>query len=338
MIIVEPQSVFADRSQSSAPTRMNRADPTEGRITGALRGIGVCKLWTLLNVLSEQERHLDRSAKRRLRLELLRRVRMLRVKGIIFGVGRNSVALEKPSPKPRRPRTRTGKRSVRRTATFQAVSAPIQRNQQSRVISKDQVDAKLITIGSSSDAVDQRNVKTQSAEGNSESKWHPFNFELLLDRSIGEGQASEVGVAAAALAKRPRSLPKKWSGYLDPDVKSTRLWRGRRLITPDGKVVNAVGARRGLVLTEWADPYAIDGRWHQVFKADQLRVFKDPAAVVLGRCKLGTKERPSALKSETARRNGCAACRPGSRPRGRPPKSSQARAGILPRLSSGTNR
>jgi hypothetical protein len=116
MIIVEPQSVFADRSQLSAPTRRNKVDPTEGRITEALRGIGVCKLWKLLNILSDQERHLDRSAKRRLRLELLRRVRMLRAKGMIFGVGRNSVALEMPSPKPRRPRTWTGKRSVRRTA------------------------------------------------------------------------------------------------------------------------------------------------------------------------------------------------------------------------------
>ncbi len=318
MIIVEPESVFGDRKQAAAVQLTSRADRTENLILSTLREFGACTVWTVLNALSEQQSHLDRSAKRGLRLELLRRIRMLRAKGIIFGVGRNSVALEKPSPKPRRPRTWTGQRSVRRTAAIQAVSASIQPSQQSRVILKDPVGAKLDTVGNSPKVTAEQVEKTQSAEKDLEAKWRPFNFELLLARSIGDGQAGEVGIAAAALAKRPRSLPKKWSGYLDPRDKTTRLWRGRRLLIPDGRVVNAVGCRRGLVLTEWADPYAIGGRWHQVFKADQLRIFKDPGAVVLGGCKLGKRERPSGLKSETARRNGCAPCRPGARPRGRP--------------------
>jgi hypothetical protein len=339
VIIIEPETVFAARTQSPTsavvPTVASTTTRREARIVEALREIGCCKLWSFLSILSERDGAPDRTSARRLRLELLQQVRILRGRGLIHGVGRNSIALEKPAPKPRKPRTWRWKRSVPQTHLKQAVSAPIQRSQQTGPGLKDPVDGELHSMLNPPRAVSERVVKTQSASPSVEPRWRPFSFELLLSRAIGEAKATEVSIAAAALASRPRGRPKKWSGYLDPKDKATRIWHGRRLLTHDGRVVSAVGGLRGLVLVEWADPFAIDGRLHQVFRAPQLRVFKTPAAVALGRRKKGRMERPSALKSETSRRNGCFPCRPG-RKRGRPARVLNQRTAAVAGPSLGT--
>jgi len=316
--IVEPESVFALRTQPSASPPAATIDRTEARILETLRENGVIKVWTLLGILCQKAGPPDRSSACRLRLELLRRVRILREKGLVYGVGRNSIALEKPEPKRRQRRALKWKRSAARLRMNQAVRAPICPPPPAVSDLKVQVELQVDTKAAPNEGFATKPTKTQSARDTGDVRWQPFSFSGLLATTAQDSQAGEANSAASALARRPRGQGKRWSGYLDPKDKTTRLWRGRELLTPAGRVVNAVGCLRGLVLVEWADPFAIDGRSHQVFKASELEVHRNPAAVALGRRKQGKKEMSSARKSETARRNGCAPCRPGSRPRGRP--------------------
>jgi len=126
--------------------------------------------------------------------------------------------------------------------------------------------------------------------------------------------------AASALGSRPKHINRQWTGWLG----RVHLWRGRHVVTPTGQVAEIVAAVRGRVLVKWHDPNAIEDQTLQLFKKNELRVHKMPAAVFLGRRKLGTKEKSSVLKAMTSRANGGKPPRRGSRPRGRPRKGGGA--------------
>ena len=64
-------------------------------------------------------------------------------------------------------------------------------------------------------------------------------------------------------------------------------------------------------------PHSILGYGDGVCGADDLNIYRLPAAIELGKSKRGVRERPSARKGIASRINGCAPPRPGSRPRGR---------------------
>ena len=157
------------------------------------------------------------------------------------------------------------------------------------------------------------------------SKWQPFTLCRLLNQpwiasGFADADAPDRAIAAAVLASRPRKVRRRWSGYLMPGNRATRLWKGRNVILPDGRIAEALGARRGLVMVFWDDPNEVEGVVYQILPASKVRIHKMRAAVILGQGKLGTKERPSAAKAAAAQRNGSKPPRPGSRPRGRPPK------------------
>ena len=132
----------------------------------------------------------------------------------------------------------------------------------------------------------------------------------------------DLSAAARELGRRPRSGPKKWTGYVDPKDKRTRLWCGQKIILPDGQVAYVYGSRRGQVAWTFDSGrligFGIDDEWRWgVFLVQQIQVWKDPAAVLLGQSKAGVKERPSKRKREACRRNGSQPCKRGRR--GRPP-------------------
>jgi len=60
-----------------------------------------------------------------------------------------------------------------------------------------------------------------------------------------------------------------------------------------------------------------------------LRRYRLPEAVLLGHLKRGKKERASAVKAASSRRNGAMPVRPGSRGRGRPTADGELRASAL---------
>lgn len=123
--------------------------------------------------------------------------------------------------------------------------------------------------------------------------------------------------AGFVLGSLPKKQAKTWTGWIGQD----HFWRGRRVVLPGGQVAKVYGVVRQQVIARWHDPYSVDPVKAAVFNAGEVEVFKLPAAVALGRCKSGVQEQRSALKAAASRINGCAPPRPGSRPRGRPPKN-----------------
>ncbi|HEY6180863.1 MAG TPA: hypothetical protein VIW67_01390, partial [Terriglobales bacterium] len=91
------------------------------------------------------------------------------------------------------------------------------------------------------------------------------------------------------------------------------------MVDPDNRVVVLKAAIRNEVAVMWQDPRQIDPVQFALFRADQVRVLKSPAAVLLGSLKRGIKEQPSEKKRLACRRNGLRPCKPGRR-RGRPKK------------------
>jgi len=120
---------------------------------------------------------------------------------------------------------------------------------------------------------------------------------------LSEEELSEAARALGALQWQRQ--PKKWSGWLD---KRTRIWRWRRVVV-DGRVFFAYGCSRGklIISLECGELIGSPGepglRW-KVVPASTATVWRNPQAQALGRLKLGRKERYSALKAETSRRNG----------------------------------
>lgn len=133
-------------------------------------------------------------------------------------------------------------------------------------------------------------------------------FEEMMDRR-------DRRVAATVLGSMPKKQRKMWSGWIGQD----HFWRGRRVVLPGGQVAEVYGVVRGQVIARWHDPHSLDPHKAAVFDAHDVKVFKLPAAILLGRCKRGIRERPSAVKAKTSRLNGYAPPRPG-RLRGRPRK------------------
>jgi hypothetical protein len=167
----------------------------------------------------------------------------------------------------------------------------------------------------------------QQCEKSDEPKPKAQNFaEWLAEIERRAQQEVDVSLAACSLALRRHELrsipkkPKRWTGML---AKPKRSWYGRLIILPDGVIGKLYGVLRGAALVWRPAPFAVGEQLLEKYTIDQLRLYKMPSAVVLGRRKRGKKERPSELKARTARKNGRCPCRPG-RQRGRPKISSNA--------------
>jgi hypothetical protein len=140
----------------------------------------------------------------------------------------------------------------------------------------------------------------------------------ISDNSQEPPDLESVRGAARSLAQLPRKQKRRWTGWID----GRHCWRNQRIILPGGELVYAYGvSRRKLVWTSRATgPKAdlSDDNWaFGVVDADQVRIAKDPNAIILGRLKAGARERASEAKKRAARANGLKACKPG-RQRGRP--------------------
>jgi hypothetical protein len=129
----------------------------------------------------------------------------------------------------------------------------------------------------------------------------------------------EISFAGAQLAKlrRDAKARRRQRIYTGP-IDGRRGWRGMIVILTDGHIGELVMARRGAALIMWRDEFAVEPDKIGACRTDELRRYKLPAAVALGRCKRGVTERPSAKKARAARINGHSPPRPGSRPRERP--------------------
>jgi hypothetical protein len=109
-------------------------------------------------------------------------------------------------------------------------------------------------------------------------------------------------------------------GYL---ADGSRAWFGRKVILPDGTLAKIGAVWRGQAGVMWDDPFSIQGTRMGRFRVEQLKPYRVPAAVAMGRRKAGVIERVSPKKAAANRINGRRPVRAGHRPRGRPPKATQ---------------
>jgi hypothetical protein len=273
------------------PSKPPRLDPMDELLLAHLRDAGTCPVWVLLNSVADAIMPPDRTSGRLLRLKLWDRLKHLRKMGLAFSVGRNWISDTKPDPTTRRHvhgrrQTVTGSRSA------PAVSAVALSTTHDQRCHGCEPPDQAIVVSEQGSALVTEPEKTESAPA-----------------------PAEITQAGRSLACLPRSQPRRLTGWLHGE----HCRRGRLVVLPDGERASILWCSRGRILLrnyrdlDFAD-YALWGarREHQV------RFHKSPEAILLGSLKAGVKERPSRLKQDAARRNGCKPVRTGSRPRGRP--------------------
>jgi len=294
-VIIAPPDARQVYVAPPQPPPVPRLDGTDLRIIEAVRDVGLVKVWSVLNMLSD-DTGLDRSAGRDARRALWDRVRRLKRLKLVFGVGRNEVTATRP---PARLRARRRRSSVGILHGARPVSAANRQPHPSKRESPHPVEAPRF-------------------------RQTPAIYQMSMDaeKTKSVPDPEQVTQAARSLASMPRRPRRRWSGMIG----RIRSFKNLRIQLPDGRVVYALGAKRGrVVFTSQPDgPVgSVDGLWRDwgAIGANLVTVVKNPAAVLLGGLKRGIKEAPSALKASVARANGCRPVRAGQRPRGRPRRS-----------------
>jgi hypothetical protein len=156
-------------------------------------------------------------------------------------------------------------------------------------------------------------VRTQTAKNRKRIYRVDDNSFSASDKALNNPLT--VSSAAAALARLPRKRKRPWSGWLH----GKHLRRDDLVVVPNGQVRRIYGAVRGDVIV-LKHPLPESGLPAEIFRAADLKLYKNPDAVIIGSLKRGRKESPSQKKREACRLNGCKPPKPGSRPRGRPRK------------------
>jgi len=271
-----------------------RVDDADLRIIEAIRDVRQAKVWSILNMISDDP-GLDRAAGRQTRRALWERVKRLKGLGLIFGRGRNELAVTRSQRAPTRRRTQRRKGTVSKSTVFSAVSA---------------------------DNLQPATAKPEFQQPVGFQRFRKTPASYLPSVGAEETETAPdpalVAQAARSLASLPRRPRRRWSGLIG----RVRSYRNMPIQLPDGRVVYALGARRGRVAyTSQPDgPIgSLDGvgRDWGVIRADLVAVVKNPMALILGARKRGVCEVPTAAKAAACRVNGCRPVHAGRR-RGRP--------------------
>lgn len=131
----------------------------------------------------------------------------------------------------------------------------------------------------------------------------------------------EVSAAAILLGNIPkqkidgrRRRRRKWTGFIN----GQRCWQGRPVVLPDGRIGELQRALRDTATVGITPDGAGAASRLIVVPTNSLKLYRLPAAILLGQLKRGVVEKKSIRKAEAARLNGKMPARPGHRRRGRP--------------------
>ena len=270
-----------------------------------------CHVMQMLNALTKLDRPRNRKERRRSFGWHLERLPILLREGVIRRCGRRHVIMLAPGqalpppPSPVGPR-RAEVEYAKRLA----------------------IEARLRTL-----AVHRRDAPTVVSPPSYEPKTESANAPILPEPVDTAGKPDlpktpspvflriKLRLAAHTAAKTLARLPRKSKRERKDRPEGDHRWHGKPVILPDGSPGRLMQLHRDKALVCIYDATAIEGFRVQPFHRRELRLGKHPAAVILGSRKAGVRERPSAVKQATARRNGAMPCRPGKRrgrPRGKP--------------------
>jgi len=264
-------------------------------------------VWPLLNEVAAEQHPKDRAEARQIRLELWGRLRRLIKAGLVFRYTRRSISVHnlprhtvnrrrrsragstltaRPASEPRRNDNMFGKSSI--TKAFPQYAAPATPSS-STVQAKSAPEVPLDPL-----------VHT----------FVPVPTNPVAAPAPNKEQAEKIRQAACELARLPRKVKKRWTGY----VRGTRMWRGRKILLPDGRLTYCYGVLRGqLIWTSWLTGTAAcadDEKWSWgIVNANDVSIVKNANAVALGKLKAGVRERKSEAKARAARNNGLLAHR-----------------------------
>lgn len=305
MILTDISVIGPEYTPPKPPQPLSPAQPwlrqCDRKLLEHLHAAGSSRpVWSLLNVVADEQGPRDRTAGRLLRLELLGRLKRLRRLGLAFSVGRNWISASKPDPAAR---LVTGRR---RRPTV-AGSRPV------RVVSAD--------TGSGRQKTEMQPLTVRDELHNEQLSPLPPTPDLEKTQSAPAPEF--VSEAARRLARLPRRPRRRWSGLIG----SVRSYRNLPVLLPGGERAYAFGARRGLLVYVRepgmcaGDPDLAGQSWG-VVPASSVRIIKNEHAARLGRLKAGKAERKSEAKARAARLNGLRPCREGKR-RGRPSSGNQ---------------
>jgi hypothetical protein len=271
------------------------------------------RLWEMLNHLVALEKPRTPQAQRNITLQLLERVKVLRREGYLVRYGRKRFARagdpieNPPRSRPRFHRRRRQRLFVRRADT----SRPVHVNPPASATAQkgpDQQQTPVFTGYTAVSSASEAGQKTKSG-GSAAS-------EVVTQAQLQQ--------AATELAMLPRPPVRKWTGWMH----GTHFWHGRKVILPDNEVGLVQFVYRGRAHVAVPDNTDPDGFILRAFYCEQLRVWRNPAAMMMGQAKRGVVEQKSARKAHTSRTNGLRPVHPRSRPRGRP------RHEVLPQVAS----
>ena len=270
------------------------------------RGTTPVGLWKIINALAKAENPDHRAQRRCWQLRFWGACRELRKAGLLFRHG-PLIATSRFATMPK-PRKRD-----------RGASRPYQGELLSPSVGKS-----TSKIGGSSPTVPMVQMAINGSQRAGDKLVGPLKpvVTCLPETKSAAPTMTEISAAAADLAQRRRKRTRIWSGWLDPH---TRVWRGRRIILPDGQLAYAYGCLRKKLVWSF-HPDGLHGGFDEPFEwgvlpAHCIRVYRDPKARLLGSLKAGVIERKSEAKAHAARRNGLRPTREGRR-RGRPPRSS----------------
>jgi len=293
-----PQTPIA-QPVSPAPLRLDRVDE-QILETLTLAGRYGLSVWTLLDRVADARNPSSRAERRSLRLDAWHRLKRLVHGGHVHWFGRKSVSKWKlPRMNVRR------RRRSKPGSTSETMSAIDDENPCNKFASN------LFDNNQRSRWLEWAESETKNARAiSTETQPEPANLR--------EARKAKVRSAAQYLARLPRGVKRKLSGYIG----ATRIWRGRPILLLNGEACYAYGAVRGKVIWSRHEQGLHGGFGGEPFDwgvipASEVRLWKNPHAVTLGRAKAGSREKPSLAKRIACRRNGCQPCRPGRR-RGRP--------------------
>ena len=289
-IIVAPPTAPQVLPPARSKPKLRTLNQAESQIVDAVQEHGVVKLWPIIDELVLKDGKVSRAELRQRRRELYTTVYGLIQSGMLIWAGRNCIAL----PGTRLPILVQRRRSpVAYRHPRLAGSARTEPQLPRLTIPAIEPDSQPVAVRAPLRSQPARPPKTESA-----------------------ASPEQITEAARSLATLPRDKARRWTGWID----GQRSWRGRLVLTPAGDVLPLVMANRGRVLlqeTSDAELSPIEIWRRTVWRSEQVQLVRNPAAVLLGRLKLGVVERPSAAKQRAARMNGLRPCRPGLR-RGRP--------------------
>lgn len=150
----------------------------------------------------------------------------------------------------------------------------------------------------------------------------PSTMPIHMFNDVEAEQSAQVPAERISdAARRLRSMTPQRKLRYTGRIGTKRVRVCQRVVLSDGVFGFVVRVLRGRVLVGLEEQPVDGSSSFRLLRANEVRLHKNPAAVMMGREKLGTTERHSTKKVRSSRLNGCRPVRSGSRRRGRPHKS-----------------